>query len=201
MAEVQLLKNWVNPQYLSTETMKQIEQTFHSTAIPSVQLANFLLPEKADAVYKRLEKLKLIHEYIPHMHSFHTADAEKQLAEFYSFLNSSGFKSLIGTMIKKEIKVVYQKVLVYEHTNYTLLHDIVEQRLGTVLFFDFTKSWNENAGGKTIFVSPNTEPLLFSRIFNAVTITALQPDVRYFVKYVNAEAKNNKVFLIKVECG
>lgn len=200
MADIQILKNWVNPQYLSTETIKQVEQTFSSAAIPSVQLGSFLLPEKAVAVRKAIEKIKFIHKYIPHMHSYHTAAAEKPLADFYAFLNSSGFKTLLGTMLRKEIKIVHPQLLIYEHKDYTLLHDTIEQRAATVLFFDFSKDWKEDAGGKTVFVNPNTEPLIFSRMFNAICIAALLPDVHYFLKYVNGVAGKNKVFLVRVEC-
>ena len=200
MADIQLLKHWVNPQYLTTETIKQVEQTFQSAAIPSVQLGSFLLPEKAAAVRKVIEKIKFSHEYIPHMHSYHTAAAEKPLAEFYAFLNSAGFKTLLGTMLRKEIKTVHPQLLVYEHKDYTLLHDTIEQRAATVLFFDFTKDWSEDAGGKTVFVSPKADPLIFPRMFNAICVAALLPDVHYFLKYVNGVAGKNKVYLVKVEC-
>lgn len=201
MADIQILKNWVNPQYLTTETIKQVEQAFHAAAIPSVQLGSFLLPEKAAAVRKAIEKIKTTHEYIPHMHSYHTTDAQKPLADFYAFLNSSGFKTLLGTMLRKEIKTVHPQLLVYEHKDYTLLHDTIEERAETVLFFDFTKDWNDEAGGKTIFVNPNTDPLLFSRMFNAICVAALLSDVHYFLKYVNGVAGKNKVFLVRVECN
>ncbi len=200
MVDIQLLKNWVNPQYLSTETIKQVEQAFHTATIPSVQLANFLLPEKAAAVKKAIEKIKLNYEYIPHMHSYHTAAAEKPLADFYAFLNSPGFKTLLGTMLRKEIKTVHPQLVVYEHKDYTLLHDTIEQRAATVLFFDFTKDWNDAAGGKTVFISPNSDPLIFPRMFNAICVAALVTDVHYFLKYVNGVAGKNKVYLVKVEC-
>lgn len=196
---VQVLKQWINPQYLSAETMQQIEKQFSSNPVPHIQLAQFLLPQKAEEIRKALEKIKWQHQYIPHMHSYALGNASGNtpINQFFSFLDSNGFKVFLGTMLRKEIKTIEKEMLLFQHRDYTLLHDSRQEKDAVLCCFDFTKDWLLGAGGETVVVS-KTEPLLFPRLCNALTLVQLKPDIHYFLKYVNAKAEKRKIFLIQM---
>ena len=199
MADTQLLKQWVNPLYLLPETITQAQKTFNSHKhIRSIQLGQFFLAEKAEKIRKTLEKCSWNHAYIPHMYSYAILTNEKPLKEFYALLSSPGFKSLVGTMLKKQIKTVQPHALCFCHKDYTLLHDTIEERDYILCTFDFTKEWPENAAAQMIFTYPETDPLIFSTMFNAVNIVHITNDVHSFVKYVNCNAGKKKKFLIEV---
>ena len=198
MGEVQLLKEWINPLYLVKETIAQIPPTFYAhQELPSIQLSNFFLEEKAEQVRKVLDKLSWKKNYIPHMHSFHKPTNEKALASLYSLVNSPGFKALLGTMLKKEFKNIIIEPLLFQHGDYTLLHDAHEQEKGIVCYLDFTKHWSEDFWGQLIFTT-KAEPIIFPRVFNAAHIVQITEDAQCFVKYVNSAAGKNKVYLVKV---
>lgn len=198
MGDVQLLKEWINPLYLVQETIAQISPTFYANqGLPSIQLSNFFLEGKAEQVRKILDNFSWEKNYIPHMHSFHKPANEKTLAFLYSLVNSSGFKSLLGTMLKKEFKNIIIEPLQFRHGDYTLLHDAHEQEKGVVCYLDFTKNWHDEAGGQLIFTT-TAEPIIFPRIFNAVHIVQITEDAQCFLKYVNSAAGKNNVYLVKV---
>lgn len=199
MAEIQVLKQWINPQYLSAETMQQIEKHLSQQPLPNIQLAQFLLPQKAEEIRKALEKTKWQHQYIPHMHSYALGN-DAALNSFFSFLNSNGFKVFLGTMLRKEIKTIEKEILLFQHRDYTLLHDSRQEKDAVLCCFDFTKDWPLGAGGETVVVS-KTEPLLFPRLFNALTLVHLKPDIHYFLKYVNAKAEKKKMFMVQCRLG
>lgn len=193
------LNQWINPLYLVPETIAQVEKTFHSHKdIKSIQLGQFLLAGKAEKLQKALEKSKWAHAYVPHMYSYSITTNESAFKDFLALLNTNGFKTLIGTMIKKQIKVVRPHALSFVHKDYTLLHDNIDDKEHILCAFDFTKEWPENAGGQMIFTHPESEPMIFPPSFNAMNIVSVSKDVHMFVKYVNNNSAKKKIFVIEV---
>lgn len=198
MAE-SVLKQWINPLYLLPETISQVEKTFYSHKnIKSIQLGQFLLANKAEILEKSLEKSKWEHAYVPHMYSYSIVTSGNIFKEFFALLNTHGFKTLIGTMIKKQIKNINPHALSFGHKDYTLLHDTIDEKEHILCTFDFTKEWSENAGGQMIFTHQDSEPMIFQPTFNAMNIVSVTKDVHMFVKYVNSNAAKKKMFLIEV---
>lgn len=194
-----LLKQWINPLYLLPETIAQVEKTFYSHKdIKSIQLGQFLIREKAERIQKALEKSKWAHAYVPHMYSYTVATNESAFKDFFALLNTSGFKTLIGTMIKRQIKIVKPHAVSFSHKDYTLLHDGIDEIEHVLCTFDFSSEWPENAGGQMVFRHPEAEAMIFPPTFNALNIVAIEKEVHSFVKYINCHAAKKKMFLIEV---
>ena len=193
------LKEWINPLYLVPETITQIEKTFNShKEIKSIQLGQFLLASKAEKLQKALEKSKWAHAYVPHMYSYSITTNETNFKDFLALLNTNGFKTLLGTMIKKQIKTVKPHALSFGQKDYTLLHDNIDEKEHILCTFDFTKDWPKNAGGQMVFTHPEAEAMIFQPSCNALNIVAVSKDVHMFVKYINANAAKKRMIVIEV---
>lgn len=199
MGDVQVLKQWINPLYLVPETIQQVQKAFTSNAeVQSIQLGQFLLQSQAEKLVKALEKMKWQEAYIPHMYSHKLSSNESALKELYTFLGTAGFKALLGTMLKRELKTVTPKAFLFEHGDYTLMHDALEEKKHILCTFDFTMRWPENSGGQQVFMHSSAEPLIFVPSFNALNIVSMSGDVRSFLKYVNCNAGKSKRFIVQV---
>lgn len=198
MGNVQVIRQWINPKHLSSEAIQLVEKQFYANQVPSIQLADFFIQDKAEEVYRLLEKIKYNHDYIPHLHSYATVKIEsvQVLKPFFSFLDSSGFKALIGTMLKHEIKTIEPQILMLQHKDYTLAQDSRILKDTLLFCFDFTQNWPADSGGKTGVLPGKSEQVFFNRMFNSLCIIKLKPDSHYFLKYINANAGRNKVFLV-----
>lgn len=194
------LQEWINPLYLTPQTLQQIHTAFsQAQPFPFIQLGNFLLEQKAESLRTALLKAKKVETYIPHMHSYSTIKEDKTIAAYKEFFENSGFLTLLGTMIKQPCKKATVSCKSFEQRNYTLLHDTVQQKEGIYCFLDVTKDWPAQANGQTIFVSETgAEPVIFSRAWNTLNIVKRTANTHSFVKYVNAAAGNKEVLLMEL---
>ncbi len=198
MGDVQVIRQWINPLYLVDETINQVMTTFYAnTDCPNIQLSNFFLEQKAGQILRIFNRLPWKKQYLPNKHSFHQSTNDKMLSTFFTLLTSTGFNTLVSTMLRMELSTVKIEPLCFMHKDYTLLHDTYEQEKGIVCYFDFTKDWNESAGGQLISVT-KTEPLISTHVFNAAHIIQKKEDGQCFVKYVNSAAGKKKVYFVKV---
>lgn len=55
-SDIELLSNWISPEYLSLGTQASIQEQFEDTS--EIQLKNFLIPEKYNELLKNLQTLK-----------------------------------------------------------------------------------------------------------------------------------------------
>lgn len=77
----------------------------------------------------------------------------------------------------------------FSHRDYTLLHDKDVQKPGIVALL-FLEDWNEDWGGKIVFMKKGKTLEQFIPRKNTLIIVERKKGVRYFVKYVDHKAKN-----------
>lgn len=200
MANRITIREWINPLYLSSQTLQEVNTAFnHAQPFPFIQLGNFFLEQQAEKIMTAALKAKKNQEYIPHMHSYCnvTLDKDKELKQCSEFLKSTGFLSLLGTMIKQQCKKAEVEMCIFNHGNYTLLHDTALQKHGIFCFIDLTKNWPAEANGQTVFVNETgAEPVIFRRAWNTLNIVQLNSNTHSFLKYVNAASGKKSIILI-----
>jgi len=182
--DVELLKQWINPLYLLPENITKIQQALRNDGY--IQLAEFVLQTPKKLSWKK--------SYIPDMHSYQHA-ALNQDKKVEEFIMSPAFFSLIGTMIGKHVKKVTVEFLLFQHRDYTLMHDAVSHK-GMMFWLDFTKEWDTDFGGQTVFFSDKA-PLIFTSAFASLYFVALQKNMHMFTKYVNCCAEKKELFLLR----
>jgi hypothetical protein len=182
--EVELLKQWINPLYLAPQNITKIQQRFRNDGY--IQLAELVLQTPKKLSWKR--------SYIPDMHSYqHAALGQDKKVE--EFITSPAFFSLVGTMIGKNVKHVTAEFLLFQHRDYSLIHDSVSHK-GIMFWVDFTKEWDNNFGGQTVFFS-DSAPLIFTSAFASLYLVALQKHMHMFTKYVNCCAGKKELLLLR----
>jgi hypothetical protein len=188
MANVNLLKESINPLYLLPKNIKAITKEFKTTGY--VQLADFLTEKKMATLLKNLKKIKVAKSYEPDLHRYSHGALKKLL------FSDATFGALLATLFSCEGHTDFE-VFEFGVGDYTLLHDIEHDKEGVLVWLDCTKDWNAEAGGMTVVTSEENDPLLFAPTFNALHAVRITRDLGSFVKYVNCFAGKKKLLLVK----
>ncbi len=191
--ELALLKSWLQPSYLSSSILQQITKTFSQQNY--IQLADFFQEKQAFHVIQRLQLLFWNHSYNPDMHSYSHAPIDS-LKDFSAFLHSPVFCAFVGTLVSKDVKKITAEALLFQHGDYTLMHDAQHREAGILFWFDFTQKWDSGAGGQTV-VFHKESPLVFAPRWNSLQLVRLQKHQQIFTKYVNSLAGKKKLVMVK----
>jgi Rps23 Pro-64 3,4-dihydroxylase Tpa1-like proline 4-hydroxylase len=191
--ELALLKSWLQPSYLSSSILQQIAKTFSQQQY--IQLADFFQEKQVLQIVQGLQLLSWKHSYNPDMHSYSHAPIDP-LKDFSAFLRSPVFCAFVGTLVGKDVKKITAEAFLFQHGDYTLLHDAEQRETGVLFWFDFTQEWDSAAGGQTIVVHRDA-PLIFAPKWNSLQLIHLQKQQQFFTKYVNAFAGKKKLVLVR----
>ncbi len=198
MDKIKLLKSWINNNYLNPQTIVTIKQSFQNNNPKSIQLNHFLIEYKFKKLQKSILKSKFELNYKPDCCSFYkTKKTNKSVNDFIKFIQSNEFSSLISFIYNKKTKFKSFEVIRFEHGNYTLLHDEINDPKQLRLIFDFTNYWSDKSGGYNSYIYDSEEILRINPTRNSLSLIDLNGKIKSFVKYVNNKSKNNQaIFLI-----
>lgn len=146
-----------------------------------IMFNDFFTKEEYAKVFSLLKRKRFEHIDEPAKCSFAEVESFPELEGM--FKSDKFIDFLRGVSGKKKVEVDIS-VKRFTHKDFTLLHDDDESETGLKFFFIFADSWEENAGGKTIFMTKK-EPLLFPVVGDCLAIVDVKKDMRDFVKYVN----------------
>ena len=111
--------------------------------------------------------------------------------ELLEFLQSQDFLETVSILSGKTPKEVICELRLFEHENYTLLHDEIAQPEGIAFELEFTPIWNEKWGRCTIFARKKKELACITPTPNTLTLVRQDKNTKSFVKYVNHLAEKN----------
>ena len=104
---------------------------------------------------------------------------------------SEELRILISFITKQQLKITEMSFKAFEHGDYTLLYDDLNQS-GILALLDVS-SWKEEWGGYTSFVADNE---VFRLVPQKNSLFIVNHDgLKHFVKYVNHHAKGKRFFV------
>lgn len=191
------LSEWLNPVYLKPDTQKQIKR--HFVENDSVQLQDFLLPERYEALVAALASCKVWTHTGPanrrQYDSTKPSAATGALRNTMSLFLSPVWAAFVASL--SNIKVVQARVEArrFGPDSYTLTQDAEELASQTVLDALLSVAppdWPEEAGGTTTYLAPDGELLSTAPEPNALTLAyrsgSEEVPVMRFTKYVSRSA-------------
>ena len=191
------LSEWLNPVYLKPDTQKQIKR--HFVENDSVQLQDFLLPERYEALVAALASCKAWTHAGPanrrQYDATKPAAATGALRDTMSLFLSPVWAAFVASL--SNIKVVQARVEArrFGPDSYTLTQDAEELASQTVLDALLSVApadWPEEAGGTTTYLAPDGELLSTAPEPNALTLAyrsgSEEVPVMRFTKYVSRSA-------------
>ena len=187
-----LLKELINPEYLKSETVRNIKSAFLSNQINHIQLLNFLQKDKFQQLQKEMLKLNYSLDYHPDLHSYFTAAAPES---FLSLLELKEFQDLMSQFTGTKISNFNCEASYFGNRNYTLLSDKQLIKEGIAFFLDFN-SFKKEFGSSTVLVK-NKDNLIQYPSPNSILLAKQSKHQRSFIKYVNHLAKDQKRFILK----
>ncbi len=159
----------------------------------SIQLKQFVQQAQYEKLCRSIERLQWKKKIEYDKFNYKTAPLPKELLEFFQ---SQDFLETVLILSGKTPKEVICELRLFEHENYTLLHDEIVQPEGIAFELEFTPIWNEKWGGCTSFVRKKKEFARITPTPNTLTIVQQDKNTKSFVKYVNHLAENKKVVLM-----
>ncbi len=186
---INILKQWVNNLYLIPNNIDAAAEQF--TVNGHVHITDFFVEKKATELSTKLKKATWKESYEPDLHKY----CHAKITE--SFLQSAIFRTLLGKMLKTNGEKSTFEALQFGHGDYTLLHDKEHGKQGIFVWFDFTKDWQKDAGGMTVFTEEDKDPLLCVPTWNRFNAVHIKKQTGIFTKYVNCHAGKKKIILLK----
>lgn len=180
---LEALSEWINPFYLQKEIVDQVAEVFREGIPQSVQLQQFLNPEK----FEEVKKLKFKESYDPIKHKYGESEVSK---DFVNFLMSEAFGAYLE-LITGYNEVTVDKAMEFKQGDYTVLHDSIRMRdLRLLLSLD---EWDVSCGGMPTYKAEENvlEVQPQANSLNIVNCSQAQE----FISYVNHHAKGSVRFI------
>ncbi|KAJ3381182.1 Prolyl 3-hydroxylase ogfod1 [Lobulomyces angularis] len=202
-----LLSDFINPVYLTEESIQTIQEKFLETS--SIELTLFFKKEKFEILKNIVfdEKLKSNFELIgpPSLQNYKTLKFIKDLEviNLMKFLRSSTFTSYIETLTSVNIKkqqIKNVEIRKFSSSCYTLMHDQAYETGNRLDIYFHFNSQNEriNGGGEIHYVYDTETLKTITRIANTLSLVYLEEGVQRFVKYKNALDKGELIDIFMV---
>jgi hypothetical protein len=190
-------KFFINPNYLLKHTLYSAAEHFAKDG--SIQLHQFLIPAMAEKVRAAVSRASLVQEYAPDRYSFHEPKSVPIGKQLQNVLKATHeIKDIISTIVQKQVKYQDSCWRVYQHKDYTLLHDKNKEQPGYDVIIDLTPDWDNRACGYHSYVDGNgTELVRVQPAMNALTIVKRDKNTMRFVKYVNHRAGNGRRIVLQ----
>ncbi|MEK6839336.1 MAG: hypothetical protein AABX72_00170 [Nanoarchaeota archaeon] len=179
----------ITKEYMDPQIVEDLKQVFQKEG--SVQLRNFLDKTWYTKMLDRVKRLRYEHVCEPLYHSYHsTIFSDKRfLLPLHTFACT-----LMGVSFQPREAYAFS----FHHKDYTLLHDEMQEEDGTLVIFDLTPWWNQEAGGFISFIQDNQEALRVLSAQNTFTMIRTTPEMKRFIKYVNVLADKNKRYFLEL---
>jgi len=186
------LDEWISREYRKIGTMGKIRKKFELES--SIELHNFLKPDKYNALYEALtvQQWNLIGPPNKRHHSVPSSTIQPILIDFKNVLYSNEFAEFIGSITNLTPEKVFVEIRKFSHRDYTLGHDLdpeIEQS-GLDLTFCILpprSKWTTTMGGSSHYlVSEQDEELvtIFPRENALSLVYRTGGGIVRFVKYL-----------------
>jgi Rps23 Pro-64 3,4-dihydroxylase Tpa1-like proline 4-hydroxylase len=160
-----MLRNWINPIYLSEDKIAELKEEFLSgEPYQHIVIKDFLLEEKAEEILNSLKTQK---------YELYDSEKEKYLKivefdklnsiiyKFRNLLMSEKFVKFLNNITDSNLnrsKVSVQSIKM-ENTHYMLCHNDLEVGQKITFVFHFSKDWTgEDGGSLNLFSNTNRKP-------------------------------------------
>jgi hypothetical protein len=180
----------VNLQYLNEGTIIQVRQAFRANKdLPSITLQKFF----SDIGYQKLSKAVSKSAFRKNVDKMHYSYGVAKLPnELKATLNDPTVKKYLSVLLDKDIKKIGGTLCEFGWKDYTLLHDEKVEKQGIDIIIDFTEEWDENAGGKIVYVDGTWDSRNIPSSPNTLSLTIRKEGVSKFIQYCNHYARKNK---------
>lgn len=153
-----------------------------------VQFHGFLDNKDYNKIFSDINKVKSIKKYDPMLFSYNliiynNKDLVKEVNNF------------VYNLLRKNLKLISFKTFCLERGDYVILNDKINEKKGIKLIIELTKNWNEQNCGYISFVKNNSELVKIKTLGNCATIIKTDENMRSFIKYINHNVKNKKIFM------
>ena len=178
----------LNKHYLHQDVLPDLQTVFQREG--SIQLQHFLEDEWYLKLLDRVKRLHYKQEYYPQYSSFSLAPFSEK--RFLEPIHEFACK-LLGASFQLRTAQAH----CFQHRDYTLLHDELQEEEGISVFVELTPRWSVGYGGFTSFIHDNQEMLRILPLGNTLTMVRTYPDMKRFVKYVNHRAERQKRYFLE----
>lgn len=185
---IEMLKEWLNPAYLDTNTIPKMQEAFKESPLKSIRLNHFLNDRSYVKTEISVHKAKAKHAKIADRFSYSDVVIPKQVATFFT---SKEFLRLISVITGKKLKRCELSIKKFGHRDYTLLHDSEALKPGLEFFFDINPVWNPAWGGSLVYRDAQEELFRLHPTANALTIVNRKKGMFRFLEYVNVKSGQN----------
>jgi len=199
LTEKTLLKEWINPAYLSPQNQKVIAQQFQE--IGALELALFLNKEKFNQLQASFSSSSDDWQLVgpANKQRYYTRpmlDTDPTVRSFLSLIESNAFQTFIVSVLcamDEKVMECSRAVRKFETGCYTLLHDenqkFFNQTMLELLFFIEAppleaQSEGSEKGGYTAFVEGEETLITIPPASNTMSLVLSEPGQMHFVKYV-----------------
>ncbi len=184
------MEHIINPQYLKKESIEQLQKTWNKpTTFTHILLTRIFTPEAYKEKKRQLQELKFHRNTRPDSHSYASVKSSN-----LHILDNKEFLQFISQITGKEVKKISGEAYYFSWKDYILLSKRLEKK-GTDILLDFTKNWQEEWGGATIYKDSKGKYLKLIPSQNTLMILERKNIQRYF-QYVNNLAKGEKRYVI-----
>ncbi len=161
--------------------------------VKMLQFTDFFEHSYYERLQKQIKELSFKRSYQPSLHSYRSADLPLDVT---SLINSKEFISFISKNAKISVKKIEAKAFLFEAKDYTLLHDMTEEKPGIDIIIDFTEKWNERFGGMMTYADGNGHSFMVPSKSNSLIIAERNKGIQRFMQYVNHTAKGRRILII-----
>ncbi len=191
-----VLKNWLNPIYVSEKKISQVREAFSKNKPFSHYIfEDFLVAEKALELRKTLMRLPFSEKDADLFFFAQTEDLlqvnEPLIKEFLEMLQSDKLLSLIATITGKQlVKKIDAFGAVYPSTGYLLPHDDMLEGRAIAYVYNLSQGFKKSDGGALeLFSTKNHIPQEVVQSYvpkwNSLVIFEVSPDSFHQVSEVN----------------
>ena len=165
-----LLKEWINPFYLSLENVRTFPQQFLTAKpYPHLVLPTFFIEKKLKEVLSALREENFVLKDADRFTFLQTPDLVSSsnlcIEELRSFLSSSDFVSYLSflTRLKLRSNVIDMSGTIYQKTHYLLPHDDQLERR-KLAYFLYLSDLAQNEGGSLgLYETKSKKPTIITK--------------------------------------
>ncbi len=190
----------LNKFYTTKDTIKEMKDYFENEGF--IQLNDILNKNYAKKVKEIILKQNFICEYKPMFHKRKILNTKNlfdlETIKLIEYFKSKEFLEYIEEITDFDLSLNKLELCVYEHKDFIILNDKTTREDTIEVIYDISDKYKENFGGKLTYVSEEEELVYLEPTFNTLTILYKAEELKKYLKYINNNAKTNKIVRIEI---
>ncbi len=179
----------IHPQY--KQQVPVIQEAFSVRAPKVVILDEFLQKDELKRIESLLKPNKRKEVGVPDQYRLHEVQA-KSVIDFFE--HDSALRAFMGMILGKIVKEVKVKVLELHASDYSVLHDKLQEN-GVAEFLLFFSDGTKGAGGAKVFIANNEKTEVLAKRNRFVLIE--KKNVQSYWQYCNHTMGKNRILVIQ----